>query len=232
MNSTRSTLLIVGILFLLATAASIAAFVIIQTHIKGTDYLNTLYADRIPFSLGVLFQLICDVSVVIIGVLMFRIIKGNNENIAIGYLSSRIIEALIQVVGCISVLLLITISKEYIQDGTNNAFYYQTLGVLAKRWNGISFEISFFATGIGGVLLCYWLYKSKLIPPVITIIGFIGYTALFVKSLFSILGFSISMILFIPAAIFELIFPVWLIVKGSDTSLKIDTTITNARQME
>ncbi len=227
MNSNKLTLRIVGILFLLATAASVAGFILIQSGIKGTDYLASLYPGRFRFSLGVFFHLVCDMAILGIGVFMFRIIRKNSENVAVGYLSTRIFEALIQIIGCIGLLLLITISKQYIQEGTDNDTYYQTLGTLARKWNSWSFEVSFIATGLGGIILCYWLLKSKLIPWLISIIGLLGYIILFAKSLSGILGYRISMIFFIPVALFELIFPIWIIIKGFNTLPIITDTKTN-----
>lgn len=222
MNSLKKTARIVGVLYLVSTAASVTALVLLQSITSGPDYLSILDSNKIQLGIGVLFALINDAAVVAIGVLMFGVLKKYNENIAVGVLSTRLLEGVILVVGAMSLLLLITISQEYIKAGTADASYYQTLGTLAKKWNYWSFEIAMITLGLGGFFLCYLLHTSKLVPRLISGLGIIGYPMLFAKMLLDVLGYSPGMILFVPAGIFvglfELIFPIWLLSKGFNTS--------------
>ena len=222
-NSLKKTARMVGILFFVSTTSFLIGAVLLRSVINGPDYLGSLYTtNKFQVSAGVFLQLINDIAVAGIGVLMFRILKKYNENIAVGYLSSRLLEAVILIVGGMSLLVLITISEEYIKGGTTNALYYQTLGTLAKKWHYWSFEIAMITLGLGGFFLCYLLYTSKLVPQLIAVLGIIGYPILFAKMLLDVLGYSTGMILFVPAGIFvglfELIFPIWLLAKGFNTS--------------
>ncbi|NOU75564.1 DUF4386 family protein [Paenibacillus sp. LMG 31458] len=64
------------------------------------------------------------------------------------------------------------------------------------------------------LLFCYLLYQSKLIPRLISVFGLIGYASLLTSALLEIFGYSPGMFLFLPGALFEIILPIWLIVKG------------------
>jgi len=74
------------------------------------------------------------------------------------------------------------------------------------------------ALGIGGTTLCVSLYKWRVIPRIISIFGILGYIILFSKSVADFLGYDGSFAFFLPVALFELIFPVWLIVRGTNTA--------------
>lgn len=217
MNSNKKTAIIVGVLFLAATVTYMIGNGLLESVIKDPDYLSNLYPNKTQVIIAVLLELINDAAVVGIGFLMFQILKQHNESLALGYLSIRIIESAILIVSGISPLLLITLSQEYIKTGTTDAFYYQTLGTLAIKGYYLAFEIAMIATSLGGLILSYLLYKSKLIPRLISVLG-LGYAALLANSLVEIFGYSTGIILFLPGALFELIFPIWLIVKGFNSS--------------
>ncbi|WP_433709048.1 DUF4386 family protein [Paenibacillus illinoisensis] len=67
---------------------------------------------------------------------------------------------------------------------------------------------------IGSLLFCYVLYQSKLVPRILSMIGFVGYIGLLTSSCLSIVGVNVGAVLYIPGTIFEIVLPIWLIVKG------------------
>ena len=138
-----------------------------------------------------LLEFINSAAVVSIAVLLFPILRRYSEGMALGYAGSRIIESVLLLVGALSALLLLTL-----------------------RWHDLTFQMAMIALGAGSLLLCYILYTAKLVPRAISVLGFVGYIALFVYALSEILGLNIGLVLFIPGAIFEIVFPLWLIVKG------------------
>ncbi|QYR19298.1 DUF4386 domain-containing protein [Paenibacillus sp. sptzw28] len=68
--------------------------------------------------------------------------------------------------------------------------------------------------GLYSLLFCYLLYRSRLIPRLISVFGLIGYASLLTSALLELFGYSPGMLLFLPGALFEILMPVWLIVKG------------------
>ncbi len=70
---------------------------------------------------GVLFQLILTASVVAIPIVMFPILKKYNESLALGYVGARIFEGFFDIVIAISLLLLLTLSREFVKAGTPTA---------------------------------------------------------------------------------------------------------------
>lgn len=213
--SHRRLLIIVGLFYLTATLSSIFGFYLIGTITDAEEFLKTLYSERRTFSLGILLHLINDVSVVGAGILFFVLLHRFSLLTGTIVLGTRLLEGAILVTGKIGLLLLITLSKRYINSGNDNAKeYFTELSTLVIRWNAWAFELAMIALGIGGFILAWFLYTRRFVPGLISLIGMVGYLMLLTRSVLSILGYGQDFTLFYGAALFELVFPIWIIVKG------------------
>ena len=130
MNSNRKTAIIVGVLFIISTVAGILSAVFLEPILNAPDYLINVSANENQVIIGALLELICAGAFLCITVMMFPILKKYNENIALGYVVARILEAVPFVVGVISLLSLLTLSQEYVQAGAPDAPHYLPLGTL------------------------------------------------------------------------------------------------------
>lgn len=218
MNTNKKTARIVGALFIVTTIAYITGSGLIGSIVDTPDYLINVYPNKTSVIIGVLLELINSVGVVGIAVMLYPILKKHNETMALGYFSSRILESAMLIVGVISPLLLITLSQEYVKAGAPDASYFQTIGILSIRGQFLAFQMAMIVLGLGSLIFCYLLYQSKLIPRSISALGFIGYASLLTSSLLEIFGHNIGMMLYLPGALFEIILPIWLIVKGFNSS--------------
>lgn len=214
MNSNRKTAITVGIFMLGATVAFIIGSGLIQSVLSNPEYLNDVYPDKTKLIAGMFLELVDAALIFGIGMLMFPILKKHSPAVAIGYFGTRVMEAVILVASILSLLILMPLSQEYIAAGATDGSYYQTIGTLVIQGHDMAFQLAMLVLGMGSLMFCYLLYKSKLIPRLISVIGFIGYLALIASSCLEILGVDTGMTLFVPGAIFEIIFPIWLIVKG------------------
>ncbi len=218
MNSNRKTAIIAGVLFLTAIVAWLIGYSLIESVISAPDYLADVSANKTQVMVGVLMELINSVVVVGIAVTLFPILKQHNERIALGYVGLRIIEATVLVVSLIFPMSLITLSQEYVKAGASAAAYFQTLGdlLVAERYlSGLMVPIF---VGGGGLMLCYLLYTSKLVPRFISVWGLIGYALLLPLNLSQIFGYGEILILGLPVGLFEIFLGIWLIVKGFNSS--------------
>lgn len=84
MDSNRKIAIIVGVLFIIATVSSLLSGVF-SGSISGPDYLTAVSANENQVLIGVLFQLTLTASVVAIPIMMFPILKKQNESLALGY---------------------------------------------------------------------------------------------------------------------------------------------------
>ena len=117
MDSNRKTAIIVGVLFITALVSSLLSGVF-SGSIEDPDYLAAVSANENQVLIGVLFQLILTASVVAIPIVMFPILSEHSESLALGYVAARIFEGIFDAVIAISMLLLLTLSREYVKAGT------------------------------------------------------------------------------------------------------------------
>ena len=192
MKSTKRIAVIVGLLFLVSTLT----FMIGSNQIRS--FLIDVSQNKSPLFLGVILEIICGVAVVGIGVLMFPILKLFKKRLALGYVIFRIIECTIIIVGGIYLLTLLEFMWKYEM-------------------------IIFVFTALGGLIFSYLLYLSKLVPRYLSGLGIIGYLMLFlgvVLDMFSIFNINdgAGMLLYLPGGLFELFLPIWLFIKGFNSS--------------
>jgi hypothetical protein len=192
MKSTKRIAVIVGLLFLVSTLT----FMIGSNQIRS--FLIDVSQNKSPLFLGVILEIICGVAVVGIGVLMFPILKLFKKRLALGYVILRIIECTIIIVGGIYLLSLLEFMWKYEM-------------------------IIFVFTALGGLIFSYLLYLSKLVPRYLSGLGIIGYLMLFlgvVLDMFSIFNINdgAGMLLYLPGGLFELFLPIWLFIKGFNSS--------------
>jgi hypothetical protein len=224
-NSDKKAARIVGVLFLVAFLASmLGSLGFIEPTVKAPDFPASVHLSKTTLVTGILLQLICAAAVVGIAVTLFPILEKHNRSIAFGYLSFRVIESAIIFVSAISLLLLITLCQEYTRTGPMNASSFHTLGILAAAGHYWAFQMVIIVCGIAGLMLCYSLYQTKLIPRSISLLGIIGYPLSLLAPLLEMFGIidtlhGAGMIMYLPGSVFEiLLLPMWLIIKGLNAS--------------
>ena len=231
MNLHKNTARIVGALFLTAFLTSMIGSVgFIEPLINAPDYLIDVYPNRIQVIIGILLELICAVAVVGIALVLFPILKRHNEPMALGYIGFRVIESALIFVSAISLLLLITLSQEYVKAGAPDASSYHAMGTLAAVGHHWAFQMVIIVCGVAGLMFCYLLYQSKLVPRCISLLGLIGYPLSIAAPLLEMFGIidtlhGPGLIMYLPGSIFEIVLlPVWLIVKGFNSSAIISVS--------
>lgn len=218
MNNNRVTAIIVGVLFIIATVASISTILFLG-FLSEPDYLANVSANENQVLGGMFLELIWASAVLGIPVLLYPILRKQNEALALGFYSLRFIEALLTILYSISLLLLLTVSREYVGLGAADSSYYQTAGnlLLAVRdWAfligpGLVFTLS-------AMILNYQLFQSKLIPRWLSVWGFVGAALMFASYVSQFYGVESMALLFLPIAVQEMVFAVWLIIKGFNPS--------------
>ena len=217
MNSYRKTAIIVGVLFIIATAASFSSSVFLGA-LDASNYLTSISANENQVLIGMVLELIAAVSAFGTAVMLFPVLKKTIESLALGYVALRLIENIFYIVGALSIPIMLTLGQGYVA-AASNASYYQLLGTLLLAlhdWSIWMGTLIFF--GLGSLTLNYLLYQSKLVPRFLSVWGLIGAALAFLFGLLSLFiltpGFNIFTILAIPIAVQEMVFAVWLIVKG------------------
>ena len=219
MNTHRKTAIIVGVLFIVATFASSLGVFILSPILDAPDYLIGVSANENQVIRAALFMLVYVVAAVGIAIMMYPILKKYNEALALGYVAARTIEGVLFIVYAVTLLLLLTLSQEFVKAGTPDASYFQTGGTLLITASDWTFSLGLRLTfGLSALILNYLLYQSKLIPRWLSGWGFVGATLVFALLLLEFFSINLSEILDFPIALQEMVFAVWLIVKGFNSS--------------
>jgi len=224
MNSSRKIAIAVGVLFIIATGAAVSQFAF-RGSVVAPDYLTAIAAEGNQVTVAACLDLIMIVAIFAIPVVLFPVLKKHDENLARGYLAARILEGVVLAVGTISLLALVALSREFVAAGAPDGSHYQTLGALLLEAGDttllIGGQIIFSLTAL---VLNIALYQSRLIPRFLSSWGLIGVPLMFaggVLTLFDVIGGSFSTIgtvLMVPLALQEMVFAVWLIVRGFNVS--------------
>jgi hypothetical protein len=216
----------VASLFLVTAIGAIAGNALLNPVVNAPDYLTTVFPKSATVISGMLLWLINDIGIVFIGLLMFPLLKKQNESMALGYVSMRMFESIFLIIGVIFAMLLIPLSQEFIKAGATDVTSFQAIGSLLKQaeyWFMTTMQLV--PLGLGGVIFTTLLYQSKLVPRFISVVGFIGYALLLPSAILTLFGVldtlpgSLGSILIIPVVIFEIILmPIWLYAKGFNVS--------------
>jgi hypothetical protein len=226
MDSTRKTAIIVGVLFITALVSSMLSGVFLGS-IDDPDYLTAVSVNENRVLIAVLFQLTLTASVVAIPIVMFPILKKHNESLALGYVVARIFEGFFDIVIAMSLLLLLTLSREFVEAGAPVDSYFQTSGALllaAKEWTSV---VENFPYGLGALIFYFSLYQSELIPRWLSGWGFVGGTLMLAMGLLRMFGYPV-IFLAIPIILNEMVLAVWLIVKGFNSSAIASESVKTA----
>ena len=225
MNTSRKNARWAGVFYIIATVAPILTFPFIGFLGGGVagepsaDYLVDLGANENQVVVGMLIELVWALAVVGIIVTLFPILRIYNEALARGFSALRFIEAISTVVSSIILLTLLTLSLEFAEAGFPDASYYQTAGTLLLAARDWAFIIgSGLIWSLSALILNYVLYQSKLIPRWLSGWGFVGATLSFAAYLSQSFGANPTELLFLPIAVQEMVFAVWLIFKGFSSS--------------
>ena len=216
MNSNRKTSVIVGVLFIAALVSTTLSGVF-SGSIEDPNYLPDASASGNKVLIGVLFQLTLTASVVAIPIMMYPILKGHSENLALGYIVARIFEAFFDVVIAISMLLLLTLSREYVEAGAPEATYFQTTGTVLQALKDWASVPENFPYGLGALILNFALFQSRLVPRWISVWGLVGGVLMLAMGFFRMFDHPVFF-LAIPIILNEMVLAVWLIVKGFNPS--------------
>ena len=225
MNTSRKHARWAGVFYIIATVAPILTAFSIGflgggvTGEASPDYLANLAANEMQVLIGMLIELVWAIAVVGIIVTLFPILKKHSEALALGFSSLRFIEATSVVIGTIILLTLWTLGQEFVKAGAPDASYYQTLGTLllaAREW---AFMIgSGLIWSLSALILNYILFQSKLVPRWLSGWGLVGAALSLATYLLQFFSISLGEILFLPIALQEMVFAVWLIAKGFNSS--------------
>src|SRR5215208_5174777 len=166
---------VTGILFLITFATSIPPFV--YHYVPVVDDPRYIVggggADNRVLT-GAFLELILIIANIGTAVVLYPILKRQNEILALGYVTARVIECVFIAVGILSLLTVVTLRQEATAGA--DAASLVAVGESLVALHDWTFRLGpGFFVGVGnGLLLGYLMYTSRLVPRAMAMLGLIG----------------------------------------------------------
>jgi hypothetical protein len=211
----RKHSLAAGIFYLL-TFVSIPT-VVLYSSIHDPNYIVGAGPDTAAIIGGVL-EIIVALAGIGTAVALFPVLKKQDESSALGLVAARILESGTIFAGVAFILSIVTLRQ--VGAGAGALVTSHTLSALYDR---IFLLGQSFMPAICDLLLGLLLYKSRLVPRALSVIGIVGAPILvvgYLAILFGLIGrlTPLAGLSALPVALFEFSLGIWLIVKGFNPS--------------
>jgi len=211
MSPHRKTSIAAGVLYLL-TFVSIPTLAL-YGPVKGANYILGAGPDTGAL-IGALLEIIVALAGMGTAVALFPVLKRQNEGVAMGFIGSRTMEgaALFVCVGCI----LSVVSLRQAGAGPDALVTSHALVTMYDRMFLLGGSLM---PALNAVLLGTLLYRARLVPRVLPLLGLIGAPLLLAADLavmFDLIGRTSTpaLVTALPIALWEFSLGVWLVVKG------------------
>ena len=218
MTSTRKTALVAGIFYLITfiSIPTLALYGPIKNH---QDWILSS-GSHTAVLVGGFLEVIVALAGIGTAVTLYPVVKRQNEGAALGFVTARVLEASMIFAGVVSLLSLVTL-RQHLGGaaGANTAALVTTAASHAAVYNWTFLLGQSLMPAINALLLGSLLYRSRLVPRALPVLGLIGAPLLIVAVIAALFGAigqysSVAVLLALPIAAWEFSLGVWLVVKG------------------
>jgi hypothetical protein len=221
MDSTRKTSFITGVLFIITFVTSIPAALVLYTPVlDDANYILGTGADT-GVALGAFLEVLLIIANVGTAVALFPILKRQNEPLALGFVTARVMESTFIAIGIVSVLAVVTLRQDFAAAAGGDAASFVTAGQSLVAVHDWTFLLGpGFIVGVGNGLILGWLmYRSGLVPRWMALLGLVAGPVLCASGigvLFGVFepGSGPQVIATAPEFVWELSLGIYLTVKG------------------
>jgi len=216
MTSTRKTALVAGACYLI-TFVSIPTLALYGPVKTNRDWVLSS-GGHTGILVGGFLEVIVALAGIGTAITLYPVVKRQNEGAALGFVAARVLEAVMIFTGVVSLLSLVTLRQDLGAAAGANAAALVTAGaahVAVYKWTFLLSQS--LMPGINALLLGSLMYRSRLVPRVIPVIGLIGAPFLIctvIATLFGGMKLGSPQFAAVPVGAWELTLGVWLVVKG------------------
>jgi hypothetical protein len=214
----RATARLVGALFIVATVTSIIGGSLVDLPLDDPDYLIEVAAHEGQIILGVLLEFVLALSVIGIAALLLPVLKPHGEGMAVGYVAVRTLEATFILMASTTALVVLALSQDWGSAGGVGVEPVGSALLSAREWT--SFVGTLLVFGVSAVILNALLYRSRLVPVWLSLLGLVGGLLLLTSAVVQMFAYGVDTPVALqllgaaPIALQEMILAVLLIWKG------------------
>src|SRR4249920_2293406 len=217
MTSLRKTALVAGIFYLI-TFVSIPTLALYGPVKNHRDWILSS-GTHTGVLVGCLLEVIVALAGIGTAVTLYPVVKRQHEGVALGFVAARVLEAAMIFTGVVSLLSLVTLRQDLGGAAGANAAALVATGVSHVAVYNWAFLLGqSLMPAINALLLGSLMYRSRLVPRIIPVLGLIGAPLLIASVVTSLFRtdhqITVLAVGFLPVAVWEFSLGVWLVVKG------------------
>ena len=211
-----------GVLYLITFVSSIPALLLIAPVLDDAGYIVGAGSDtRVLW--GSFLNLVNALACVGTAVAVFPVVKRKNEALALGFVTSRLVEAAVILIGVVSLLSVVTLRQNFAGTGGDAATLVTTGQALVTLHDWTFLLGPGFMACINALLFGTLLYRARLVPRIIPVIGLIGAPLLLTANIATFFGHNDqlsawTLLATLPIAAWELSVGTYMLVKGFRTT--------------
>jgi len=223
MTSTRRLALAAGVFYLLTFVFSIPAYFLYEPVLIDPAYILGAGGADTRIILGGLFEMLCALAGIGTAVAVYPIIRRQSEAASLGFVTTRIYEAAVMLIGVIALLAVVSMRQDGVAAGSDPAAT-TAVGQMLVAVRDLSARLGpGFVPGLNALCFGYALYRSRLVPRIIPALGLIGAPLFLASSLGLMLGLHGEQSVFAAVALapiffWELSIGLWMTFKGFKVS--------------
>jgi hypothetical protein len=211
-----------GVLYLITFFTSIPAFFFYAPALNDPRYILSGGGGDTSVAFGALLELLLIIANIGTAVVPYPIFRRQNEILALGYVTARIVECTFILVGILSLLTVVAL-RQGAAAGADTASLLTAGKALVALHEWTRQLGPGFVVGLGnGLILGYLMYRSRLVPRALAVLGLIGGPLIIVTGAAVLLGVleegGAWQVAVIPEFLWELSLGIWPIVRGFDRS--------------
>ncbi|MBT8294082.1 MAG: DUF4386 domain-containing protein [Eudoraea sp.] len=217
MALTKKTGRILGFLFLLtvlAGATGTAFRGLGGAEANSTEFLEDIMLHMGQMKLAISLDILASAIGVGIALFLYSFIKKYDQRLAIAYLTIAGINFTIIVVSNIIHVNLLSLSEEFAVTTAETTDHFTTLAKMLHEAYYWTHFLMLMLYSIGGSVLYYFLFRTKLVPVWLSIWGILASIVVFFGGALQLADIKVSGLLFVQNGIYILTFIIWLLVKG------------------
>ncbi|MEY8021311.1 DUF4386 domain-containing protein [Muriicola sp. E247] len=214
MNDYKKKGRIVGLLFLLIFIIGVSMYQFLQVSLYGDDFLSSTALNSDNIILSTLLGILSGFASILVAIILLPIFKRYSSNLGYLYVALCIIYSVTILIDNISVLSILELGKESLNNQGENLGSLEVIGTLLYERHIWTHYLTLLISCFPVFILYYTFYISGLIPKAISVFGIMAVILMFIEILLSIFGNSISMNMLLPLGLVQLVLPIWLIFKG------------------
>jgi hypothetical protein len=224
----RKSAMVAGACYLLTFITSFPTLAL-YAPVRKLGYITATGSDA-GVRLGAVLEVILALAGVGTALALYPIVKRQNQSVALGFVTSRVLEGAMIVAGVVSLLTVVTLKHNSTGATGADAAALVTTGKSLVAFHNWTFVLGqSLMPGVNALLLGSLLYRSRLVPRIIPLAGLVGAPLLLLSVTATIFGLwsqssPVGAIAAVLVALWELSLGIWLVVKGFTPSAMTSDT--------